>query len=273
MKLADISRHIRSKESFLCVGLDPDPDKMPGHLRDSSDPIFEFNKALIDATQEYCVAFKPNTAFYEAWGPSGWSSLLRTVRYIKSRYPQHFVIADAKRGDIGNTARQYARAFFEAMPFDAITVAPYMGRDSVEPFLEWEDKFVVLLALTSNEGARDYQLQPSGDCPLFERVVTTSSGYRHADRLMYVVGATQTDHLRRIRELLPDSFLLLPGVGSQGGSVEEACRECVNAEGGILINVSRSIVFASTGEDFASAAAKAAWEFREPMRGFARKKH
>lgn len=265
MKLSELTAHIREKRSYLCVGLDPDPERMPEHLKGSDDPLYEFCKGIIDATQEHCVAFKPNTAFFEAQGVKGWEALERTIRYIKLTYPRHFTIADAKRGDIGNTARQYARTFFETLPFDSVTVAPYMGADSVEPFLEWGEKYAILLALTSNAGAGDFQLQPSGEAALYERVIRTSRNYQGAGKLMYVVGATQADYLRRIRALLDDSFLLVPGVGSQGGSVEEVCEAARSKNEGLLINVSRSVIYASSDEDFAEAAAEAALVYRRQM--------
>ncbi len=271
MTLSDIARHMRRKESFLCVGIDPDPERIPEHLHGGEDPLFEFSRAIVDATHRHCVAYKPNTAFFEAEGPSGWKSLSRLVQYIKAHYPEHFTIADAKRGDIGNTARQYARAFFDTLPFDSVTVAPYMGADSVEPFLEWPGKYAILLALTSNEGAADFQLRQLGDRPLYEQVLTASQAYTHADRLMYVVGATRAEHLQQIRRIVPDSFLLIPGVGSQGGSAAEVCEAACNPNGGLLINVSRSVIYASSGTDFAEAAEEAAAGFREEMRPFARR--
>ncbi len=271
MTLSDITHHIREKESFLCVGIDPVPERIPEHLLDEEDPLFEFSRAIVDATHTHCVAYKPNTAFFEAEGPSGWRSLSRLIQYIKAQYPKHFTIADAKRGDIGNTARQYARAFFKTLPFDSVTVAPYMGADSVEPFLEWPGKYAILLALTSNEGAADYQLRRLGNERLYEQVLKTSQSYRHSDRLMYVVGATQAEYLEHVRRMVPDSFLLIPGVGSQGGSVSEVCEAACNRDGGVLINVSRSIIYASGGMDFATAAGEAASDFRGQMSSFAKR--
>ncbi|MFN6038226.1 MAG: orotidine-5'-phosphate decarboxylase, partial [Bacteroidota bacterium] len=224
MKRKNLIEQIRKKKSFLCVGLDPDLKKLPQHLLKFSDPIFEFNKAIIDATSNYCVAYKPNTAFYEAHGVMGWQSLEKTIVYLKENYPNHFTIADAKRGDIGNTSSMYAQTFFQTMNFDAVTVAPYMGSDSVKPFLNFENKWVVLLALTSNEGAYDFQTEDCSGLRLFEKVLARSMEWGSADNLMYVVGATKAEMLSEIRKIVPDSFLLIPGVGAQGGSLEEVCR-------------------------------------------------
>lgn len=265
MNLEQLERHIREKSSFLCVGLDTDLERIPPHLLDEPDPLFAFNKAIIDATREYCVAYKPNTAFYEAYGPRGWEALGRTIDYLNETCPDHFTIADAKRGDIGNTATRYAQAFFNAMDFDAVTVAPYMGRDSVEPFLDFEGKFSILLGLTSNPGAFDFQTREVGGEMLFERVLAQSLEYNHAERLMFVVGATKAEYLERVRRVAPDHFLLIPGVGAQGGSLEEVCRYGMNSRVGILVNSSRGIIYASRGTDFAQKAAESAAALQAQM--------
>ena len=254
MTQAQLTAEIRRKESFLCIGLDTDLEKIPEFLRASKDPLFAFNKAIIDATHDLCVAYKPNTAFYEAYGSEGWRALERTIAYLNDSYPDHFTIADAKRGDIGNTSGRYARAFFEAMSFDSVTVAPYMGRDSVEPFLAFDNKFVILLALTSNAGAFDFQTLSTPDEALYLQVLRKTREYAHADRLMYVVGATKASFLKEIREIVPDQFLLIPGVGVQGGSLEEVCAFGLNSQVGLLVNSSRGIIYASDGADFAEAA-------------------
>ncbi len=255
MTLETLKTQIREKQSFLCIGLDTDLEKIPECLRGEPDPLFTFNKAIIDATHHLCVAYKPNTAFYEAYGSKGWEALERTIAYLNSNYPDHFTIADAKRGDIGNTSDRYARAFFRHMEFDSITVAPYMGRDSVEPFLAYPDKFVILLALTSNEGAFDFQTLSGPQEALYLQVLRKSTTYAHAGRLMYVVGATKASFLKKIREIVPDQFLLIPGVGAQGGSLEEVCKYGLNKDTGLLVNSSRGIIYASGGKDFAAAAA------------------
>ena len=251
---------IHKKQSFLCIGLDTDLDKIPTHLLKEEDPIFAFNKAIIDATHHLCVAYKPNTAFYEAYGIKGWQALEKTIKYLNQNYPEQFTIADAKRGDIGNTSTRYAKAFFEDLEFDSVTIAPYMGKDSVEPFLAFEDKFTILLALTSNEGAYDYQTKVISKTQqeLYKTVLETSQTYDNAENLMYVVGATKASFLTEIRTLVPDSFLLVPGVGAQGGSLEEVCKYGINDQIGLLINSSRGIIYASSHEDFAEAAAKSA---------------
>jgi len=257
--------HIRSTGSYLCVGLDSDLSRIPQHLKAAKDPIFEFNRQLIDATKDHCVAYKINTAFYEADGVKGWETMEKTVNYI----PQtHFRIADAKRGDIGNTSTQYARAFFETLNFDAITVAPYMGEDSVRPFLEYKDKWTILLGLTSNAGAKDFELQPAGNGLLYEKVLTTAAKWGSPDNLMYVIGATQADEFTRIRELTPDHFYLVPGVGAQGGSLEAISKKAMNAHVGLLVNASRAVIYASTKEDFAEKARKVAAEYQAEMSGY-----
>ncbi|MEN7546832.1 orotidine-5'-phosphate decarboxylase [Rapidithrix thailandica] len=255
---------IKKKQSYLCVGLDTDLTKIPTHLLKEEDPVFAFNKQIIDATAEYCVAYKPNIAFYEAMGPRGWDSLQKTLEYIPKEI---FTIADAKRGDIGNTSKMYAQAFFEQMDFDSITVAPYMGEDSVTPFLEFENKWVILLALTSNKGSSDFQhlRVDSEGTALFERVITTSQSWGSTEQLMYVVGATQAQKLQEIRAIAPDHFLLVPGVGAQGGSLEEVSKYGMNKDCGLLVNSSRGIIYASAKEDFAEAAGKAAQTLQQEM--------
>ena len=265
MTLEALERQIRTKKSFLCIGLDTDPDRIPAVLWDEEDPIFAFNKAIIDATHHLCVAYKPNTAFYEACGTAGWRALEKTIAYLNANYPDHFTIADAKRGDIGNTATRYARAFFEAMDFDSLTVAPYMGRDSVEPFLAFEGRFTILLALTSNQGAFDFQTRRVEGEDLYLQVIRKSLEYKHAERLMYVVGATKAEYLKEIRKIVPDHFLLIPGVGAQGGSLEDVCRYGMNGRVGLLVNSSRGIIYASGGDDFARAAAESAADIQQQM--------
>lgn len=255
MKIEQLVSQIHQKKSFLCVGLDTDLEKIPQHLLQEEDPIFAFNKAIIEATHEYCVAYKPNIAFYEAYGIQGWKSLERTMDYLNKNYPEIFTIADAKRGDIGNTSTRYAKAFFETLNFDSVTIAPYMGRDSVEPFLDFEDKHVILLALTSNQGAFDFQTKKIGDEELYKEVLKTSKTYKNSERLMYVVGATKATYLEEIRQIVPESFLLVPGVGAQGGSLQEVCQYGMAQNVGLLVNSSRGILYASQGLDFADAAA------------------
>ena len=256
---------IARKRSFLCVGLDSELDKIPNYLHDTADPIFEFNKRIIDATNKYAVAYKPNVAFYECYGAKGWISLDATVRYIKKNYPDIFVIADAKRGDIGNTSKMYAKAFLENMTFDAITVAPYMGEDSVSPFLYVDGKWVVLLALTSNKGADNFQYHNEDGIKLFERVLTISQKWGSINNLMYVVGATRAEMLKDIRRIVPDHFLLVPGVGAQGGSLEEVAKYGLNSKCGLLVNSSRGIIFADSSEKFAEVAGEKAAELQNEM--------
>lgn len=256
---------IREKRSFLCVGLDTDMNKIPEHLKAEEDPLFAFNKAIIDTTHEYTVAYKPNIAFYEAHGIEGWKSLKKTIDYLNEHHPDIFTIADAKRGDIGNTATMYARAFFKDLNFDSVTVAPYMGRDSVEPFLQFKNKHTILLALTSNPGAFDFQTGSDDGEELYKKVLRTSATYENAEQLMYVVGATKAEYLKEIRTLVPDSFLLVPGVGAQGGSLEEVCKYGLNSQVGLLINSSRGIIYASSGEDFAEVAGNKAAELQAQM--------
>lgn len=265
MKTQTLVDQIRKKKSFLCIGLDTDLEKIPSHLRKEDDPIFAFNKAIIDATHHLCVAYKPNTAFYEAYGIKGWKALNKTITYLNEKHPEIFTIADAKRGDIGNTSTRYAKAFFEEMQFDSITVAPYMGRDSVEPFLAFTDKHIILLALTSNEGAYDYQTKKVGDQELYKQVLKTSKTYKHCENLMYVIGATKAEYLEEIRRIVPDSFLLVPGVGAQGGSLKDVCEYGMNENVGLLINSSRGIIYASNEKDFSKAAASKAEDLQNQM--------
>lgn len=265
MSTQELENQIRQKKSFLCIGLDVDLNKIPEFLLKEEDPIFAFNKAIIDATHHLAVAYKPNIAFYEAYGLKGWTALQKTIAYLNERYPELFTIADAKRGDIGNTSGMYAKAFFEDLDFDSVTVAPYMGKDSVEPFLAFENKHTILLALTSNEGAFDFQTQKIEGEEVYKKVLKTSRSWKNAKNLMYVVGATKTEHLAEIRTLVPDSFLLVPGVGAQGGNLQEVCKVGMNKQVGLLINSSRGIIYASKGEDFAAAAAKEAEELQSQM--------
>lgn len=259
MDRQQIVEQIRAKGSFLCVGLDTDIKKIPRHLLTEEDPVFAFNKAVIDATAPYCVAYKPNLAFYESLGVKGQEALEKTVRYLKEKYPEQFIIADAKRGDIGNTSDLYARSFFEYLDVDAVTVAPYMGEDSVKPFLGYQGKWVILLALTSNKGSHDFQLiRDENGNRLFENVIRTSQTWAGTDEMMYVVGATQGRMFQDIRAIAPDSFLLVPGVGAQGGSLEEVCKYGMTPDCGLLVNSSRGIIYASDGADFAEAAGAAA---------------
>jgi orotidine-5'-phosphate decarboxylase len=262
MTKQQLTEQIHTKKTYLCVGLDTDPAKIPKHLLSHPDPVFEFNRQIIDATKDYCVSYKINTAFYEAGGAKGWESMERTVNHIPAT---HFRIADAKRGDIGNTSSQYAKAFFETLPFDAITVAPYMGEDSVRPFLEYKDKWTILLGLTSNSGAKDFELQQAGDGYLYERVLRTAANWGTPDNLMFVIGATRADELEGIRRITPGYFYLVPGVGAQGGSLEAISTKAMNADVGLLVNVSRAVIYASGGEDFATRAAMAAAEYQREM--------
>jgi len=257
--------NIVKKHSFLCVGLDSEIEKIPSFLLREKDPVFEFNKRIIDATHKYSVAYKPNVAFYECYGSKGWTSLEATVKYIKENYPDLFVIADAKRGDIGNTSKMYAKAFLENMPFDAITVAPYMGEDSVTPFLAYNDKWIVLLALTSNKGADDFQYYDEDGIKLFERVLSVSQKWGTINNIMYVVGATRAEMLKDIRKIVPDHFLLVPGVGAQGGSLEDVARYGMNSKCGLLVNSSRGIIFADNSENFDKIAGEKARELQLEM--------
>lgn len=266
MTRQEIFEQIRQKRTFLCVGLDPDLKKMPECVLRYPNPIAEFNRRIIDATAEFCVAYKPNLAFYEQAGECGEAALKATCRYLKENYSNHLIIADAKRGDIGNTSRMYASAAFQDLEADAVTVAPYMGEDSVSPFLEWEGKWTVMLALTSNGGSKDFQMMELADgSKLWECVLKTSTKWAGPDKMMYVVGATKGEMFGRVRELVPDSFLLVPGVGAQGGSLEEVCRHGMNSQCGLLVNSSRGIIYASAGEDFAEAASSEARKLCDEM--------
>lgn len=258
--------NIRRKGSFLCVGLDVDLNKIPEHLRDDKDAIFKFNRAIIDATAPYCVAYKPNLAFYETYGVEGWIALEKTVKYIRDNYPDQFIIADAKRGDIGNTSKMYAKALFEGLGVDAVTVAPYMGEDSVTPFLGYDGKWVILLALTSNKGSLDFQhIKNESGTPLFETVMTKAQTWASPDELMFVCGATQSEMFDEIRRIAPRSFLLVPGVGAQGGSLEEVAKRGLIDDCGLLVNSSRGVIYASSGNDFAEAAAREAKKLADQM--------
>ena len=266
MKRSELVENIRRKGSFLCVGLDPDIKKIPQHLLSEENPLLAFNKAIIDATAEYAVAYKPNLAFYESLGVKGWIALEETIKYIKEKYPDQFIIADAKRGDIGNTSQLYARSFFEHLDVDAITVAPYMGEDSVTPFLGYDGKWVILLALTSNKGSHDFQLiEDKEGKRIFEYVLETSAKWATSDEMMYVVGATQGAMFQDIRKVSPNSFLLVPGVGAQGGSLEEVAKYGMINDCGLLVNSSRGIIYASNGEDFAEAASKESAKLAKEM--------
>ena len=266
MTRKELIQQIREKQSFLCVGLDTDLKKIPQHLLAEEDPIFAFNKAIIDATAPYCVSYKPNLAFYEAFGVKGLMAFENTIKYLKENYPHHFIIADAKRGDIGNTSAMYARTFFEEYDVDSLTVAPYMGEDSVTPFLGYEGKWVILLALTSNKGSHDFQLTESPDGErLFEKVLRRSQQWATDEQMMYVVGATQGQMFEDIRRLAPTHFLLVPGVGAQGGSLQEVCKYGMTKDCGLLVNSSRGIIYASQGEDFAEVAAQKAHELQQEM--------
>lgn len=265
MTTSQLVQQIRTKKSFLCIGLDVDINKIPEHLLKENDPIFAFNKAIIDATHHLCVAYKPNTAFYEAYGIKGWRALEKTINYLNEKHPEIFTIADAKRGDIGNTSTMYAKAFFEDLAFDSVTVAPYMGKDSIEPFLAFEDKHTILLALTSNQGAFDFQTKTVDGKELYKQVLETSKTWKNTENLMYVVGATKAEYLADIRKIIPDSFLLVPGVGAQGGNLQEVCKYGMNDSVGLLINSSRGIIYASNQTDFAEAAAKKSEELQKEM--------
>lgn len=266
MNRKQLAEQIFTKQSFLCVGLDTDIKKIPRHLRDEEDAIFLFNKAIIDATAPYCVAYKPNLAFYECMGTEGLAAFERTVGYLKKFYPEQFIIADAKRGDIGNTAAMYARTFFETYDVDALTVAPYMGEDSVQPFLDYQGKWVILLALTSNKGSHDFQLTADSEGQrLFEKVISKSQEWGNDENMMYVVGATQGEMFRDIRRVAPNHFLLVPGIGAQGGSLQDVCRYGMIKDCGLLVNSSRGIIYAGSEEDFAEIAAQRAKELQQQM--------
>jgi orotidine-5'-phosphate decarboxylase len=267
MELSQLINQIQQKKSLLCIGLDTDIKKIPPHLLALEDPVFEFNKAIIDATHQYTVAYKPNIAFYEAMGIKGYISLQKTINYLNLNYPEIFTIADAKRGDIGNTSSQYAQAFFDTMQFDSITVSPYMGKDSIEPFLEYKNKFTILLALTSNTGAFDFQTLDIHGNPLYQEVLKTSKSWKNSENLMYVIGATKAEYLQEIRKIIPNSFLLVPGIGAQGGSLQDVCKYGLNQNYGLLINSSRGIIYASSQNDFAVKAANEANKLQVEMAG------
>ena len=265
MTKAQLVEQIRKKRSFLCIGLDVDLEKIPKHLLSKEDPIFEFNKQIIDATHHLAVAYKPNIAFYEAYGIKGWQSLQKTIGYLNKNYPELFTIADAKRGDIGNTSTRYAKAFFEDLNFDSITVAPYMGRDSVEPFLAFENKFTIVLALTSNKGGLDFQTLTFENEALYKTVLKKSLTYKNAENLMFVVGATRPAYFKEIRKIVPDHFLLVPGVGAQGGSLQDVCKFGLTNEIGLLVNSSRGIIYASKDLNFAQNSQEKAFELQQEM--------
>ncbi|HRP55525.1 orotidine-5'-phosphate decarboxylase [Agriterribacter sp.] len=265
MTRKQLAEHIKAQSSYLCVGLDTDINKIPKHLLSYTDPVFEFNKQIIDATKDHCASYKINTAFYESQGTKGWEAMEKTVNYIPST---HFTIADAKRGDIGNTSSHYAKAFFETLNFDAITVAPYMGEDSVRPFLEYTNKWTIVLGLTSNPGAKDFELQQTGKERLYEKVLKTVAGWGSTENLMFVVGATRPEEFINIRNILPDHFFLVPGVGFQGGSLKGISEKAMNKDYGILINVSRAIIFAGEKEDFALEAKAIAAQYQQEMKEY-----
>lgn len=266
MTTMDLFNQIKAKQSFLCVGLDVDQDYFPVKIKDSPDNIFNFSKSIIDTTAKYCVAYKINIAFFEAYGIEGWNSLEKVMDYLNNYYPEIFTIADAKRADIGNTSKRYAKAYFDHFDFDSITVAPYMGADSVEPFLTYKDKHTILLALTSNKGAADFQLLHSGNDMLYERVIKTSLAWQNSNQLMFVVGATRAEALITIRKLIPEHFLLIPGVGAQGGSLDEVAKNGLNHQCGLLVNSSRAIIYASKEMDYAEKAGLAAKKIQEKMK-------
>lgn len=265
MTTQQLVKQIKTKKSFLCIGLDVDLNKIPQYLLATEDPIFEFNKAIIDATHHLCVSYKPNTAFYEAYGLKGWKSLEKTIQYLNTNYPEIYTIADAKRGDIGNTSTMYAKAFLEDLAFDSVTVAPYMGKDSVEPFLAFKDKHTIMLALTSNKGAFDFQTLQTNGQELYKQVLETSKTWENSENLMYVVGATKAEYFKEIRKIVPNSFLLVPGVGAQGGNLQDVCKYGMSDNVGLLINSSRGIIYAGNDENFAQTAATKALELQQQM--------
>lgn len=267
MKRKDLISQIIRKKSFLCIGLDTDINKIPKFLLDLEDPIFEFNKKIIDATNSYCVAYKPNIAFYESQGLNGWKALEKTIKYINSNFPEIFTIADAKRGDIGNTSSMYAKAYFDTLNFDSITISPYMGKDSVEPFLDYKNKHTILLALTSNLGAFDFQTKnvDKTSHQFYYEVIKTSTNWKNSSQLMYVIGATKASYLKEIRNIIPNNFLLIPGIGAQGGDLKDVCKNGMNNDVGLLVNSSRSIIYASSGSDFDLISAKKAEEIQLQM--------
>ncbi len=256
MKIENLINQIKQKKSFLCVGLDVDLDKIPKHLHKHEDPIFEFSKAIIDSTSPFVIAYKPNLAFFESYGLKGWNSLEKIINYINSNYPEIFTIADAKRGDIGNTSSKYARTFFETLNFDSITVNPYMGRDSIEPFLDYDNKYTILLSLTSNSGSSDFQFQLDNGKPLYLSVIKKSLSWKNKENLMYVIGATKAESLKEVREIIPNSFLLVPGIGAQGGSLSDVCRFGLNENCGLIVNSSRQIIYSDNSIDYAKKSAE-----------------
>ena len=265
MNRQELINQIQQKKSFLCIGLDVDLTKIPSHLLAKDDPIFEFNKQIIDATHHLAVAYKPNTAFYEAYGIKGWKALEKTINYLNENYPEIFTIADAKRGDIGNTSSMYAKAFFEDLNFDSITVAPYMGSDSIEPFLDFKNKTTILLALTSNKGGLDFQGLKTGEQELYKKVLETALTWKNSNNLMFVVGATKAEYFADIRKIVPNHFLLVPGVGAQGGNLQDVCKYGLTKDCGLLINSSRGIIYAGNDENFAEAAKKEAFKLQQEM--------
>ena len=273
MKLSDLIGQIKLKKSYLCVGIDPDFDKIPEHIKNEEDPLYFFSKSIIDSTVKFSVALKFNIAFFEAYGVKGISSLERLIKYVNNKYPNVFTIADAKRGDIGNSSSRYAEAYFEKFGFDSITVSPYMGKDSIEPFLSFKDRYAIILALTSNSGSEDFQLIHSGEKKVYERVIIESRKWNGSEKMMYVVGATKAAHLADIRQIIPDSFLLIPGVGKQGGSLKEVSIYGMNSKIGILVNSSRSIIYASKKEDFAERAGYEASKLQSEMELILKKKN
>ena len=273
MTTQQLTEQILSKKSFLCIGLDVDLDKIPQHLLATEDPIFEFNKALIDATHDLAVAYKPNTAFYEAHGLKGWIALEKTINYLNNKHPEIFTIADAKRGDIGNTSAMYAKAFLTDLNFDSVTVAPYMGKDSVEPFLAIKNKFTILLALTSNAGSSDFQTGDNEGSELYKKVLETSKTWNGSENLMYVAGATKPEYFKEIRKIVPESFLLVPGVGAQGGSLREVCVYGLNDTIGLLVNSSRAIIYASAAADFAIKAREEAEKMQLEMKAILKSRY
>ena len=256
MKIENLINQIKQKKSFLCVGLDVDLDKIPKHLHKHEDPIFEFSKAIIDSTSPFAIAYKPNLAFFESYGLKGWNSLEKIINYINSNHPEIFTIADAKRGDIGNTSSKYARTFFETLNFDSITVNPYMGRDSIEPFLQYDNKYTILLSLTSNSGSSDFQFQLDNGKPLYLSVIKKSLSWKNKENLMYVIGATKAESLKEVREIIPNSFLLVPGIGAQGGSLSDVCRFGLNENCGLIVNSSRQIIYSDNSIDYAKKSAE-----------------
>ena len=272
MNNKNLYERIKKKKSFLCVGLDIDIEKIPNFLRKNNDPIFSFAKSIIDATSKYCIAYKPNIAFYETYGVDGWKALEKIIDYIKSEYPDIFTIADAKRCDIENTSRRYAKAYFERLNFDSITISPYMGKDSVEPFLEYKDKYTILLALTSNSGANDFQFNQFSEKKLYQQVIESSIKWKNSQQLMYVVGANHTDLISSIRRIVPDNFLLIPGIGTQGGDLKQISQAAMNDKCGIIVNSSRSIIYSSNGKDFEKTASISAKKIKDEMENLLKEK-